>query len=211
MSPEFAPRAARLALFGLTLAPAAIGCDNRQAFHAPEPGLERMLQQRRADPYAASSFFADGRVMRMPPEFSLAREQYVPDARLRTGRDERGYLTALPVPLSRPLLLQGRAAFERVCATCHGVLGDGVSVVAEKMELRKPPSLHEPRLVALSPGQTFEVISVGYGLMPALAPLLDLNERWAVVAYLRALRLSQSAPVATLPAALQRELHEEAP
>src|SRR4051812_37305757 len=70
-------------LLGLSSA----NCDNRQAFHRPEPGLERMLQQRRGDRYAASSFFADGRVMRTPPPFSVAREQAaVGNREIETGR-----------------------------------------------------------------------------------------------------------------------------
>jgi mono/diheme cytochrome c family protein len=196
----------------LLVAIAAAGCDNRQAFHTPEPGLERMLQQRRGDRYGASSFFADGRVMRTPPPFSVAREQpAVGDRRIETGRDAEGYAKKLPVPMTRVLLEQGHVAFDRVCATCHGVLGDGVSVVAEKMELRRPPSLHEARIRDLAPGRVFEIVSVGYGLMPSLAALLDVDERWAVIAYLDALRLSQAAPVAALPATVKADLFREAP
>jgi mono/diheme cytochrome c family protein len=199
-------------LRGVLLGVAAASCDNRQAFHTPEPGLERMLQQPRGDHYAASTFFADGRVMRTPPPFSVAREQpAVGDRKLETGRDANGYAEKLPVPMTRALLDQGHAAFDRVCATCHGVLGDGVSVVAEKMELRKPPSLHEARIRGLAPGQVFEIVSVGYGMMPSLAALLDVDERWAVVAYLDALRLSQAAPVAALPEAVKADLLREAP
>jgi mono/diheme cytochrome c family protein len=195
-------------LWGLSSA----NCDNRQAFHRPEPGLERMLQQRRGDRYAPSNFFADGRAMRTPPPFSVAREQAaVGNREIETGRDANGYVKKLPLPIARPFLEQGHAAFERVCATCHGVLGDGISVVAEKMELRKPPSLHEARIVDLPPGQVFEIISVGYGLMPSLGGLLDVDERWAVIAYLDALRLSQAAPVAVLPAAMRSELLREVP
>jgi mono/diheme cytochrome c family protein len=113
--------------------------------------------------------------------------------------------------MTRALLDQGHAAFDRVCATCHGVLGDGVSVVAEKMELRKPPSLHEARIRGLAPGQVFEIVSVGYGMMPSLAALLDVDERWAVVAYLDALRLSQAAPIAALPEPVKADLLREAP
>ena len=199
-------------LWGVLLGVATASCDNQQAFHTPEPGLERMLQQRRGDRYGASSFFADGRVMRTPPPFSVAREQpAVGDQKMATGRDADGYAKKLPVPTTRALLDQGHAAFDRVCATCHGVLGDGVSVVAEKMDLRKPPSLHEARIRDLAPGQIFEIVSVGYGLMPSLAALLDVDERWAVIAYLDALHLSQAAPLATLPEAVKSSLLREAP
>ena len=199
-------------LCAVLLGVVTVSCDNRQAFRAPEPGLERMLQQRRGDRYGASSFFEDGRVMRTPPPFSVAREQAAAgDKKMETGRDADGYAKLLPVPVTRVLLEQGQASFDRVCATCHGVLGDGVSVVAEKMELRKPPSLHEARIRELAPGQVFEIVSVGYGLMPSLASLLDVDERWAVIAYLDALRLSQAAQLAALPEALRADLRREAP
>ena len=113
--------------------------------------------------------------------------------------------------MTRASLEAGRAAFERVCATCHGVLGDGNSVVAEKMELRKPPSLHEARIAQLPAGKVFQVASVGYGLMPGYAALLSVEERWAIVGYLGALRLSQAAPVASLPPFMQAELRRAAP
>jgi mono/diheme cytochrome c family protein len=187
-------------------------CDNRQAFHRPTPGLERMLVQARATPYGASSAFVDGRVMRTPPPDTISRERpWAGDLAAETGQTAAGFVERISLPVTVPLLQSGHAAFDRVCATCHGVLGDGHSVVADKMELRKPPSLHEPRIAALAPGKIFAVLSNGYGLMPGFASILTVDERWAVVAYLDALRLSQAAPVATLPDSIRRELAREAP
>ena len=186
-------------------------CDNREAFHAPEPGLERMLQQHRGDPYGESEFFGDGRAMRTPPPFTRSREAGDPHSVLETGRAPSGYTSTLPVPLTRPLLERGHAEFERVCATCHGLLGDGVSVVAQKMELRPPPSLHEARIEALPRGRVFEIISRGYGLMPSLAAQVTVEDRWAVIAYLDALRASRAVPVESLPAPMRAELQREAP
>jgi mono/diheme cytochrome c family protein len=187
-------------------------CDNRQAFHEPDPGLERMLVQPRGEAYGSSSAFADGRTMRVPVPDTVAREQaFVGQSGLETGHDDAGYLQAIPLPVTRASLERGQLAFERVCATCHGVLGDGDSVVAEKMQLRKPPSLHEARIAHLPVGKVFQVASLGYGFMPGYAGLLGVDERWAVVGYLDALRLSQAAPVATLPASMQAELRKAAP
>lgn len=203
-------------LVALALASLCASCDNRETFHTPDPGLERMLTQPRATPYGASSAFADGRAMRMPVPGTVSRERpWVGQRTIETGHESETsaaeYVENIPVTVTQPLLRQGHVAFERVCATCHGVLGDGVSVVAEKMELRKPPSLHESRIAALLPGKVFEVISAGYGLMPGYAALLDIDERWAVVAYLEALRLSQSIPVARLPITIRSELSQAAP
>ena len=194
------------------LAGSLLACDNRQAFHEPDPGLERMLVQPRGAPYGPSSAFADGRAMRPPVPDTMAREQpWVGQPRIETGSDEAGFLQQVPLPVTRATLQAGQVAFERVCATCHGVLGDGSSVVAEKMLLRKPPSLHETRIAHLPPGKIFQVASVGYGFMPGYAALLSIEERWSVVGYLDALRLSQATLIANLPAAMQAELRRAAP
>lgn len=177
----------------LAVALALPACDNRQAFHTPDPTLARMQEQRRADPYAASTVFADGKTMRDPPRGTVARDD----------DPERP-------PLTRDLLERGRVCFERTCATCHGVAGDGQSVVATKMTRRPPPSLHEPRLQALSEEQLFTIITSGYGLMPSYAEVLASDDRWAIVGYVQALRLSQHAPVANLPPELRAELAKEA-
>jgi mono/diheme cytochrome c family protein len=186
-------------------------CDESEVLHEPDPGFERMLVQRRGSPYAASSVFQDGRLMRAPPPGTVARERSVHSRTLDGAADEASGAGAIPLPVTRALLERGHAAFERICATCHGVLGDGNSVVAEKMVLRKPPSLHEARIASLPPGRVFEVVSDGYGLMPGFAAVLDADERWAVVVYLDALRLSQSVSVNSLPPALRLELAKVAP
>ena len=188
------------------------GCDNEQAFHTPEPGLERMLVQPRGAAYGASTAFPDGRVMRAPvPDTVPSERPWLGHRPVETGRDKGGYVSEIPLPVTRSALQKGRVAFERVCATCHGVLGDGHSVVAEKMELRKPPSLHEARIARLPPGKIFEISSLGYGLMPSFAAQLDVEQRWNVVAYLEALRLSQAVPAERLPETLRAKLEAEAP
>jgi mono/diheme cytochrome c family protein len=174
-------RALAIALF---LAVAA--CDESEVWHAPEPTLERMQDQPRADPF---------QTMRDVPAFTVAR-----------GESRRS-----PPPVTRALLERGRGRFDTVCATCHGILGDGDSVVATKMLLRAPPSLHEARIAALSEARTYEIVTRGYGVMPGYAWQLSEEDRWAVVHYLRALRISQSVRVADLPAPMQRELAEDAP
>jgi mono/diheme cytochrome c family protein len=194
----------------LALSAALSACDNRDAFHPPEPGFERMLLQPRATPYGASSSFSDGRIMRPAVADTVARER-LGRSRLESGRAGADYVQEIPLPVTRASLELGRQSFERICATCHGVLGDGQSVVAEKMELRKPPSLQQPRIQQLAPGKVFEVISNGYGFMPGYRAVLSPEERWAVVAYLDVLRLSQAVAVARLTPAMRAELAEEAP
>jgi len=200
--------AAMLALVSFPLG----SCQNRQAFHEPTPGLERMLEQARGVPYGASSAFPDGRVMREPVFGTRAREQpFVGQSSIETGLVGADFVQEVPLPVTRASLQSGRLAFERVCATCHGVLGDGDSVVAEKMRIRRPPSLHEARIAHLPAGKVFRVASLGYGLMPGYAALLSVEERWHVVGYLGALRLSQATLARNLPASMQTELQRAAP
>lgn len=191
------PVAKALALStSLALAPSIAACDDRQAFERPDPTFARMLQQRRADPLEASRAFADGKVMQTPPSHTVPTDD---------DRDDP------EPPPSRELLVRGRAAFDVTCATCHGVTGDGDSVVATKMERRRPPSLHEARVRALSRADVVDVMTEGYGLMPSFADVLSARDRWAVAAYVQALQLGRRARVSELPLDVQRELAENAP
>ena len=99
--------------------------------------------------------------------------------------------------MTRKLLDTGRKRYDITCGTCHGPLGDGDSIVARQMALRPPPSLH--RYVDRPAGYIYEVITKGFGMMASYAAELTVEERWAVVAYVRALQLSQSTPAVELP------------
>jgi mono/diheme cytochrome c family protein len=90
-------------------------------------------------------------------------------------------------PITRALLERGRDRFAVACAACHGLDGSADTPVAHRMHLRPPPSLHEARVVNLADGDVYRAISEGYGLMPSYAAVLSPEDRWAVVAYLRAL------------------------
>ena len=185
-----------------------------------------MQKQARYEPYRSSRFFADGRMMRTPPADTFSREQPRGTGPEFTGRQRGVYVDVLPVPLTRALVERGRSRFEITCAACHGLLGDGSSVVAEKMALRPPPPIAgepafefvarmwkgkdsppdggspAPRVQHDLPhplGFYFDAISDGYGLMPSYSDLLSIDDRWAVIAYLQALSRSQRVPVASLP------------
>jgi mono/diheme cytochrome c family protein len=175
-------------------------CDNRQAIHTPSPTFARMLRQRRANPYSASAAFPDGKTMQQPPRGTVPRGTEADLAGAAAGDPDA------PPPVTRELLDTGRVHFERICATCHGITGDGESVVATKMARRQPPTLHRPH----SPGHLYAVISQGYGLMPSYADALTPEQRWAVMSYVQALQLSRHARVAELPPALRTELAEKA-
>jgi mono/diheme cytochrome c family protein len=171
-------------------------CDDSQAIHEPHPSLERMQTQERVNPF-------DERGMETPPLDTVARDHDPTTTTAADGGD-------LPITVDMDLLSEGRESFDRVCATCHGMLGDGDSVVASKMKDRPPPSLLDARIASLSAQTNFDVITQGYGLMPSFAHMLDARERWSVVAYLEALRLSRHANVADLPSNVRQELNDEA-
>ncbi|MEO8548490.1 MAG: cytochrome c [Kofleriaceae bacterium] len=173
----------------------AVACDNGGA----TPDWSRMITQPKLLPYGAAPQFADGRAMRPRPAGVVAIDRIEDPAR-RDGTTPGGVAVAtIPLPITRALLERGRERFAIACAVCHGVAGDGESPVARAMQRRRPPSLHEPRIAALSPGAMYRVIVAGYGVMPAYATLLTVDDRWAVVAYVRTLELAWRAPLATLP------------
>ena len=187
------------------------GCREQQSFVPPEPGLERMLQQPRVDPFEGSGFYPDGMGMRTPPRGTVPLERTIGDPNVVLGTHDGVYVARVPIPVDLALLQRGRERFEILCAACHGITGDGESVVAENMDQRKPPSLHEERIRAFPAGQLYRVIRVGYGLMPSYATQLTVVERWAVVAYARALQLSRHAEVAALPLSVSGELQKVTP
>jgi len=169
--------------------------------------LDPMISQQKVKPYRESEFWPDRISMRPPQPGTVAREDVIEHA-VATGRGPDGaVLTRAPLPITRQLLETGRKRFEINCAVCHGYLADGVSLVARNMSLRPPPSLLAR--AGQPDGWYFQVMSEGFGVMPSYASALPVEERWAIVAYLRALQLSQSARVEELPPAERARLERE--
>jgi mono/diheme cytochrome c family protein len=171
------------------------------------PRLDPMWDQPKVKAYQASEHYPDGLAMRAPPAGTVPHRPPVEPA-VATGRGPDGRpLPVSPVAVTAELLARGRAKFNVYCAACHGVLGDGESQVAINMSLRKPASLHDFRDVA--DGFIYQVITDGFGLMPSYAAELTVQERWAVVAYVRALQLSQNATLEQVPPEARERLGEE--
>ena len=142
-------------------------------------GLQRMNDQPRCDPDEATPFLPGGVCDQPTPPDTVAWHAAPPLSK---------------PPPSRALILRGQNRFEIFCAPCHGVAGDGESVVAGKMELRPPPSLIVAPVTTLPDGRLDDIITHGYGLMPAYGPALVPVDRWAVVAYLHVLALAAEVP-----------------
>lgn len=167
--------------------------------------LERMLDQPRYTAYEACDVCADGTIMMQPPAGTVARDTAALPEAVRDGRTAGRYVADIPVPVDARVLARGRDRFDIYCAACHGRLGDGVSQVAENMRLRKPANLLAPPYATYPPGRIYAVITQGFGLMRSYASELPVADRWAVVAYVEALRLSQGLALDQLPPPIREE------
>ncbi|MDC3953929.1 c-type cytochrome [Polyangium jinanense] len=175
-----------------------------------ERDFERMVNQAHFEYYEEAPFFDDRRVMREPPEGTVPRERFLGPPEVISGMVDGKFVEAIPIPLSRPMLDHGRERYEVFCAACHGVGGDGVSVVADNMELRKPPSFVEAPVLDYPVGRVYQAIAQGYGLMPTYGQELGVEERWSVVAYVRALQLrTKGVAVGVLPEPVRVRMQEE--
>jgi mono/diheme cytochrome c family protein len=178
----------------------AIGC--RQDMH----------DQPKIEPLEANAFFADGMGARPLPAGTVARGQLRDDVHLWQGKDAAGELVdSLPdgVELSRELLEHGRTRYEIFCSVCHDSTGSGRGMIVRR-GFKQPPPLYQERLLAMPMGYFYDVVTNGYGLMSSYSKQLSVSERWAVVAYLRALQLSQTADLGELPGPWQEEFHAAA-
>lgn len=180
-----------LAVLLLTAACNASECPRWNAAFA------RMEYQPRAQPFGRNELFQDERAMRPVPAGTVAR-----DEALATDQKPR---------FDAALLARGRERFEVYCAVCHGLTGTGDSRVAINMSLRPPPSLHSERVLALNDEGLHDVVTNGYGLMPSYSLQLPAHDRWAVVAYVRALQRSRGVSIVALPPSMQQEARNALP
>ena len=159
---------------------------------------QEMYDQPKYKPLGESNFYSDRRASRPLPEGTVARGWLRADPRISEGKDGRGLATALPMPLTRELLLRGRERFNIFCAPCHDRTGGGRGMVVRR-GYQPPPSLHIERLRDAPVGHFFDVTTNGLGAMPDYASQVPVEDRWAIAAYVKALQLSQYAPVSDVP------------
>ena len=174
--------------------------------------IRDMGKQPKFKTQAANPLFADGRAMRPDVQGTVARGELHEDAAFWTGRAAQGWVTAFPVPVTEPLVRRGRERYDIYCSPCHGLAGYGDGPVAKRADALQegtwtPPSSYHTDLVRSRPvGQLFNTITNGIRSMPGYAAQIPAADRWAIVAYVRALQRSQDAGVADVPAELQRQL-----
>jgi mono/diheme cytochrome c family protein len=158
-----------------------------------------MHDQPKYIPYRPTTFYADRRSERPLVEGTVPRGDLREDELLETGKASGADATVFPVTVDLALLDRGRERFNIFCSPCHGRIGDGEGMVVQR-GYRRPPTFHQDRLRDAPVGHFVDVISNGFGAMPDYAAQIPPRDRWAIVAYIRALQLSQHTAVAELPA-----------
>ncbi len=151
-----------------------------------------MRDQPRVDPLEASSFFQDGLASRPLVKGTVARGQLRIDDHFYEGKVDGKLAEKFPRPVTVDFLSRGRERFNIFCAACHDRVGTGDGMVVRR-GFPRPPSFHTERLRAQSVGYIYDVITNGYGRMPDYRDQIPVADRWAIVAYVRALQLSQHA------------------
>jgi mono/diheme cytochrome c family protein len=158
-----------------------------------------MHDQPKYIPLRESAFFSDARSARALVVGTVARGQLHEDAHLYTGKVDGTDTATFPFRIDSLVMARGQERFDIYCSPCHGRTGFGDGMVVRR-GYRRPPSYHDDRLRKAPVGHFFDVISNGFGAMPDYAAQINVKDRWAIVAYVRALQLSEHATVADVPA-----------
>lgn len=196
---------------------------------------QQMAEQPSYRPLEASSFFSDGQSARQLVAGTVARGHLRIDTHLYTGRKpganrrleqkrteqplppgknvdgktaalmEAEFVDTFPFPVTREVLEQGHNRYMIYCVVCHDPLGTGRGKIVER-GYTPPPSYHSARLRSVPVGHIFAVASEGYGSMPSYAAQISARDRWAIVAYVRALQLSQHFPADQLTSEMKQEM-----
>jgi cbb3-type cytochrome c oxidase subunit III len=152
-----------------------------------------MALQPKDRPLAPSDFFVDGRSARPLVENTVARGSVLNDE-LMVPKDSN----AFPLPINLELVERGENRYKIFCSPCHGLQGDGNGMVAMR-GMKHPPSYHQDRLRQAPNGYIYDVITNGFGAMLGYSAQVAPRDRWAIIAYVRALQLSRNAKISDLP------------
>jgi hypothetical protein len=161
-----------------------------------------MANQPKNKALSPSEFFADGRSERPLVENTVARGS-IADDELFVPKDSNNF----PLPVNRELLERGEERYKIFCTPCHGLQGDGNGMIVMR-GMKHPPSFHQDRLRQAPNGDLFDDITNGFGAMYGYSAQIPPRDRWAIIAYVRALQLSRNAKVADLPAELREKLSQ---
>jgi mono/diheme cytochrome c family protein len=170
-----------------------------------------MWVQQKAAPLSQSEFFSDGAGSRPLVPGTIPRGHLREDGVFYTGIENGKWVDKLPVSVTEDLLKRGRDRFDIYCSPCHGRLGDGKGMIAQRgYQLKRPVgNYHSDRLRKMPVGHFYDVITNGYGAMYSYASRIEPQDRWAIVAYIRVLQLSQHGSVNDLSAEEKVKLDEK--
>jgi mono/diheme cytochrome c family protein len=179
------------------------------------PDMEWQLKYR---PQKPNGFFANGRTSQLPVPGTIPRSTPIQtaagavypyeDASVNTGLipGTTNYVEINPLSITAALLTRGQQRFTINCSPCHGQLADGNGITKKIGAMAVVANLHDARIVKMTDGEIFYVITNGRNLMGAYGPNVTVEDRWAVVAYLRALQFSQLGTIDDVPEALRASL-----
>ena len=194
------PRMKRISLL-LGIAIILGGCRGSLKEDPPIHINPNMDAMERFEAQEANPFFEDGRAMRPPVPGTVARGMLREDVAFHTGRNADGdYVQIMPVEYTVEFANRGRERYDIYCSVCHGVAGDGQGIVMTGGYGFVPIGFHNDRLRTIEDGYLYEVITQGVRSMPAYAQQIPIADRWAIVAYVRALQRSQNADRDDIPA-----------
>ena len=164
------------------------------------PDMDRQAKLRPMEP---NPFFTNGVSSQLPPAGTVDRSQPIQtvgglvyafeDAPVNTGKvtGTTNFVATNPLPITQELMARGQQRFDIYCTPCHGGLGDGNGITKKLGVMPAVANLHDQRIVTMADGEIFNTITHGKGLMGAYGPVMPVQDRWAVIAYLRALQLSE--------------------
>lgn len=178
----------------------------RQVF--PNAVFPQMTNQAKYLPQSASPFFADGRTDRPVPPGAVSRDAIVNDDVLATGKLANGdFVRGFPeaIAIDARLLARGQDRFNIYCTPCHGAIGDG-NGITKSYGMGATPSYHDDRLRQMPAGEIFNTITHGKNTMLSYADKLTPQDRWAVIAYIRALQRAEQGSIDDVPAARKTDL-----
>jgi len=179
------------------------------------PDMDRQARLRPQEPF---TFMANGVSSQLPPAGTIARSEPIQtangsvyrfeDSPVNTGcvAGTTNFVELNPLAVNAEMLQHGRDRFDIYCAPCHGKLGDGNGITKKIGVMAAVANLHDKRIVEMKDGEIFNTITRGKGLMGAAGPLVPAEDRWAIIAYTRALQLSWLGTTNDLSAAEQAAL-----
>ncbi|HXK92081.1 MAG TPA: cytochrome c [bacterium] len=192
----------------LLIAKARVTRSDRPRIHL----IQDMDNQPRFKAQQSNPLFADGRAMRPRVPGTVARGEMQSDTRFYQGKDGGEWVTEFPRPLTLPVMERGQKEYAIYCAPCHGLSGYGDGIVALRADRLQegtwtaPTSLHSDTVLARPVGHIFNTITHGIRNMPAYGTQIPPEDRWAIVAYVRALQRSQRATLDDVPAEYRTQL-----